>query len=329
MARIVRIHDYGDPSVLKIEDIEVPPPASGEVQIEVKSIGLNRAEVMFRRHAYAQEAHFPSRLGYEAAGIVKAMGPGVSGFKTGDVVSLVPPPDIARWGTYGEVANVPARSLVKHPGNISFEEAAASWMQYVTAWGALVEQARLTQGDFVIVTAASSSVGIAAIQVARAVGATVIATTRTSAKRKALLDNRAHHVIATEEEDLVKRVMEITHGLGARVVFDPVGGPSFEPLTQSMSRGGILLEYGALSSEPTPFPLFTVLSKSLTLKGFLYLEIVNDDAAMERAKSFITKGLASGQLKPLIARVFRLDQIQEATRFLESNAQVGKIVVNV
>ena len=252
----------------------------------------------------------------------------MSGLTTGDVVSLVPPPDIARWGTYGEIANVPARNLVKHPENISFEEAAASWMQYVTAWG-LVEQARLTQGDFVIVTAASSSVGIAAFQVARAVGATVIAATRTSAKRQALLDNGAHHVIATEEEDLVTRVMEITNGLGARVVFDPVGGPAVEPLTRSMSRGGILLEYGALSSEPTPFPLFTVLGKSLTLKGYLYIEIVNDDAALDRAKSFITKGLASGQLKPVIARVFRLDQIQEATRFLESNAQVGKIVVNV
>jgi len=243
--------------------------------------------------------------------------------------SLVPPPDIARWGTYGEVANVPARNLVKHPENISFEEAAASWMQYVTAWGALVEQARLTQGDFVIVTAASSSVGIAAFQVAKAVGATVIATTRTSAKRQALLDNGAHHVIATEEEDLVTGVMEITNGLGARVAFDPVGGPALEPLTQSMSRGGILLEYGALSSKPTPLPLFTVIGKSLTLKGYNYREIVNDDAALDRAKSFITKGLASGQLKPLIARVFRLDQIQEATRFLESNAQVGKIVVNV
>ena len=284
---------------------------------------------MFRTHAYLHEARFPSRLGYEAAGIVKAIGADVSGFTTGDVVSLVPPPDIARWGTYGEVANVPARNLVKHPENISFEEAAASWMQYVTAWGALVEQAKLTQGDFVIVTAASSSVGIAAFQVARAVGATVIATTRTSAKRQALLDNGAHHVIATEEEDLVAKVMEITNGLGARVVFDPVGGPSFEPLTRSMSRGGILLEYGALSSEPTPFPLFTVLGKSLTLKGYLYLEIVNDDAALDLAKSFITKGLASGRLKPVIARVFRLDQIQEATRFLESNAQVGKIVVNV
>src|SRR4029077_15848105 len=105
-------------------------------------------------------------VGDEAAGIIKAIGGDVSCFTTGDVVSLIPPPDIARWGTYGEVANVPARNLVKHPANISFEEAAASWMQYVTAWGALVEQAKLTRGDFVIVTAASSSVGIAAFQVA-------------------------------------------------------------------------------------------------------------------------------------------------------------------
>jgi len=102
MARIVRFHQYGDPSVLKIEDLDVPPPAANEVQIEVKSIGLNRAEVMFRTHAYRQEAQFPSRLGFEAAGIVKTVGTSVTGFKKGDVVSLIPPTDIARWGTYGE-----------------------------------------------------------------------------------------------------------------------------------------------------------------------------------------------------------------------------------
>jgi NADPH:quinone reductase-like Zn-dependent oxidoreductase len=133
----------------------------------------------------------------------------------------------------------------------------------------------------------------------------------------------------TDEEDLVARVMEFTSGVGARVVFDPVGGPSFIPLTESMARGGILLEYGALSREPTPFPLFTVLGKSLTLKGYLNGEITNNEAALERAKAFITKGLSSGQLKPAIARMFRLEQIQEATRFLESNAQIGKVVVNV
>jgi NADPH:quinone reductase-like Zn-dependent oxidoreductase len=329
MARIVRFHEYGDASVLKIENLDVPPPAADEAQIDVKSIGLNRAEVMFRTHAYLQEAQFPSRLGYEAAGIIKTVGTSVSSFKKGDVVSLIPPPDIARWGTYGELANVLARNLVKHPRNISFEEAAASWMQYLTAWGALIEQAKLTAGDFVVVTAASSSVGIGAFQVAKAVGATVIATTRTRAKREALIDHGADHVVVTDEENLVARVMEITRGVGARVVFDPVGGPSFIPLTDSMARGGILLEYGALSKEPTPFPLFTVLGKSLTLKGYLNGEITNDDAALERAKAFITGGLASGQLKPVIARRFPLEQIQQATRFLESNAQIGKVVVNV
>jgi NADPH:quinone reductase-like Zn-dependent oxidoreductase len=328
MARIVRFHQYGDPSVLKIEDLDVPRPAADEVQIEVKSIGLNRADVMFRTHAYFQEAQFPTRLGFEAAGLVKVVGTSVTGFKKDDAVSLIPPTDIARWGTYGELANVPARNLVKHPENISFEVAAASWMQYVTAWGALVEQAKLSKGDFVIVTAASSSVGIAAFQIAKAVGATVIATTRSRAKRQALLEHGADHVVVTDKEDLVARVMELTNGLGARVVFDPVGGPSFIPLTKSMARGGILLVYGALSTEPTPFPLFTVLGNSLTLKGYLNGEITNNEPALERAKSFITKGLSSGQLKPVIARTFPLEQIQEATRFLESNAQIGKVVVN-
>src|SRR5215510_10885323 len=210
MARIVRFHEYGDASVLKIENLDVPPPGADEVQIDVKSIGLNRAEVMFRTHTYMQEAQFPSRLGFEAAGIVKTVGTSITSFKKGDVVSLIPPTDVARWGTYGELANVPAHNLVKHPRNISFGEAAASWMQYVTAWGALVEQAKLSTGDFVIVTPASSSVGIAAFQIAKAVGATIIATTRTRAKRQALIEHGADHVVVTGEEDLVARVMELT-----------------------------------------------------------------------------------------------------------------------
>ncbi|MBV4458487.1 zinc-dependent alcohol dehydrogenase family protein [Pseudomonas sp. COR58] len=329
MARIVRIHEYGDASVLKLEAVDVPAPAPGEVQIQVKAFGLNRAEVMFRNHAYLQEAEFPSRLGYEAAGVVSAVGDGVSGFDVGDAVSLIPPLDIARWGTYGEVANVPAHLTVKHPANLSFEQAAASWMQYVTAWGALIEQAKLTQGDVVLITAASSSVGLAAFQIARSVGAVPVAITRTQAKRQALLDAGAAHVIVSDEEDIVARVMALTDGRGARVVLDPVGGPAFETLTQSMARGGILLGYGALSPEPTPFPLFTVLGKCLTLKGYLYAEIVANPAALERAKAFILDGLASGALKPVIAKTFALEEIQQAHRFLEANQQIGKIVVTV
>lgn len=329
MARIVRIHEYGDASVLRLEDLDIPAPAADEVQIAVRAIGLNRAEVMFRNHAYLQEAEFPSRLGYEAAGVVSAVGSAVSGISTGDAVALIPPLDIARWGTYGELANVPAHLVVKSPDTLSFEQAAASWMQYVTAWGALIEQAKLGEGDVVLVTAASSSVGLAALQMARMVGATPVAITRTRSKAQALLDAGAAHVIVSDEEDIVERVMALTNGKGARVVFDPVGGPAFEALTQSMARGGILLEYGALSPEPTPFPLFTVLGRSLTLKGYLYAEIVADPEALGRAKVFILEGLASGALRPIIAKTFTLDEIQDAHRFLEANQQIGKVVVTV
>jgi NADPH:quinone reductase-like Zn-dependent oxidoreductase len=252
MTKVVRFHEYGEPDVLQIDDIEIAPPAADEVQITVRAIGLNRAEVMFRRHAYLQEAEFPSRLGYEAAGTIKALGGIVNGFARGDAVSVIPTLDMARWGTYGEVINVPARHVVKHPANLSFEQAAASWMQYITAWGALIEQAKLSSSDFVIVSAASSSVGIAAFQIARSVGATVIATTRTSAKVEALRDAGAHHVIATAEEDLIARVRDITGGQGARVVFDPIGGPAIAQFAECMAVGGILLEYGALSAEDGP-----------------------------------------------------------------------------
>jgi len=329
MTRVVRFHEYGEPEVLQIDDIEVPVPTADEVQIAVRAIGLNRAEVMFRRHAYLQEAEFPSRLGYEAAGTIQALGNSVAGFAEGDAVSVIPTLDMARWGTYGEVVNVPARHVVKHPANLSFEQAAASWMQYVTAWGALIEQAKLSAGEFVIVSAASSSVGIAAFQIARIVGATVIATTRTRAKAEALLNAGAHHVIATAEEDLSARVREITGGKGARVVFDPIGGPAIAQLAECMAVGGILLEYGALCADQGPFPQFAILGKSLTLKGYLYTEIVSDDAVLERAKTFISKGLQSGTLDPLIARTFPFDQIRAATHFLESNEQIGKVVVTL
>jgi len=329
MPRTVRFHEYGPANVLRIEEVEVPAPAPDEIQIAVRAIGLNRAEVMFRNGAYLQEAVFPSQLGYEAAGTVAAIGSDVTGFAEGDAVSVIPTLDFARWPTYGEVINIPARHVVKHPARLSFEQAAASWMQYVTAWGALIDQAKLMPEDFVIVSAASSSVGVAAIQIARSVGATVIATTRTGAKAQALRDAGAHHVIATAEDDLAARVSEITGGKGARVVLDPIGGPAIAQLVEAMAVGGILLEYGALSPDEGPFPQFAILGKSLTIKGFLYTEIVSDDAALGRAKAFIGQGLETGTLDPLVSRTFPFDRIQDATRFLESNEQIGKIVVTL
>ena len=261
--------------------------------------------------------------------MVEALGPGVTGFAVGDAVSIVPPLSITRWGTYGEVANVPAEVTVKHPATLSWTEAAAVWMQYVTAYGALVEIAGLGRGDSVLITAASSSVGLAAIQIANRLGATSIAATRTAAKAAALRDAGAAHVIVTEEEDLAARAKAITGGAGVRAVFDPVAGPGVNALAEALGQGGILVEYGALSPEPTPFPLFPALVKGLTVRGYQYKEIVADPARLDRAKRFIVEGLADGSLKPVIDRVFPFDQIVEATRYLESNQQIGKIVVTI
>jgi NADPH:quinone reductase-like Zn-dependent oxidoreductase len=329
MARIIRFHETGGPEVLRLEEVDLPSPKAGEVRIAVKALGLNRAEAMFRAGQYLEEPQLPARLGYEAAGTVEAVGEGVQGLAPGDAVSTIPAFSQNQYGVYGEVALAPAFAVVKHPSSLSWQEAAAIWMQYATAYGALIQVANLQAGDTVLIPAASSSVGLAATQIANLLGATPIALTRRSDKRQPLLDAGAAHVVTTEEEDLVDRVNEITGGKGARVAFDPVAGPTLAKLAGAAAPGGIIIEYGALSPEPAPFPLLEVLSKSLTLRGYVLFEITGNPAKLEAAKKFIVDGLASGRLKPVIAKVFPLDEIVEAHRFLESNQQFGKIVVQV
>jgi NADPH:quinone reductase-like Zn-dependent oxidoreductase len=329
MTRVVRFHEIGEPEVLRIEDIDVPPPGPGEVKIRVRALGLNRAEAMFRRGVYVVEPKFPERLGYEAAGIVEEIGPGVENVTPGDVVSVIPALSMPRWPAYGELATFSAELVVKHPSSLSVDEAAAAWMQYVTAYGGLIDVAKLQKGDFVVITAASSSVGIAAIQIANMVGAIPIATTRTNAKKQAIVDVGAVHVIATEEEDLVTRLREITGDAGVRVVFDSIAGGMIEELAQAMSNGGILIVYGMLSGQPTAFPLFKALTQSLAVRGFIYSEIVANPERLVAAKTFILDGLATGALKPVIDRTFPFEQIVDAHRYLESNEQMGKIIVTL
>ncbi|TJU93135.1 MAG: NADPH:quinone reductase, partial [Mesorhizobium sp.] len=242
MARVVRFHQHGGPEVLRIEDVDLPAPGPGEVQIRVKALGLNRAEALLRAGTYIETPALPSGLGLEAAGVVEAVGEGVTDFATGDAVSVIPPQSMVRWPAYGELVTYPAALVVKHPPSLDWRTAAALWMQYLTAYGALIDIARLRGGDVVVITAASSSVGLAAIQIANSVGATAIALTRTSAKKQALLEAGAAAVVVLAEADLEARLKEIAGPPGVRVVLDAVGGPIFEPLTAAMSKGGILIE---------------------------------------------------------------------------------------
>lgn len=329
MSRIVRFHQTGGPEVLQIADEQVVAPGSDEVQIKVHAIGLNRAEVMFRNGQYLEAPILPARLGYEAAGIVKAVGGNVTEFKIGDAVSTIPAFSQNQYGVYGELANVPAFAVAKHPPSLSWSEAASIWMQYMTAYGALVEIADTKVGDFVLIPAASSSVGVAAIEIANLLGAIPVALTRTSSKREALLKAGAKHVIATEEQDLVTEVNRITNNKGARVVFDPVAGPTINKLAEATAQSGIIFQYGALSSEPTPLPLFPVLAKQLTIRGYTLFEISTNPQRLARAKQFIVQGLTEGTLKPAVAKTFPLEQVVDAHRYMESNQQIGKIVLTV
>lgn len=331
MVRVVRFHEFGAPEVLKIEDLEVGEPGPGEMRVRVQAIGLNRAEAAFRAGQYIEKAQLPARLGYEAAGTVDALGAGVSGFEIGEAVCVIPEFSMNRYGVYAEQAIVPAAAVVKRPPGLSTAEAAAVWMPYLTAYGALIDVVRLGQGDAVVITAASSSVGLAAIQIANSVGAVPIAVTRTEAKRAELQAVGAAHVIVSQAQDIAAEVMRITGGNGARMVFDPVGGPSILPLVPALACQGTLVLYGNLSGEAhqTPFPFGLAVGRGLSLRGYLVFEIIHDPARLARAEAFIREGLRSGVLKPKIDRTFSFEQIVEAHRYLEGNQQLGKVVVTV
>ena len=328
MAKVVMVHKLGDPDVLQIEEVEIGKPKEGEVRIRVQAIGLNRAEAMFRAGRYPIQPQLPTKIGYEASGVIEEIGPDVAGWKPGDAVCVMPNFRLGTYGVWGEQAIVPVSSLVAPPPGLSPAESASIWMQYFTAL-AIIEGAQATIDDYVVIRAASSSVGLAAIQLTNWAGAVSIAATRTNAKRDALFQHGAQYVVATEEQDYVAEIQRITDGKGARIVFDPVGGPFVERLAESMSPRGILFVYGGLSEQPTPYPHWQSAFKGLSIRGWIASEIWSHPHRFERHKTLILQGLARGKLKPVIAKTFPFDQIAEANRYLESNQQVGKVVVTV
>jgi NADPH:quinone reductase-like Zn-dependent oxidoreductase len=328
MTKTVRIHNTGGPEVLRIEDLPVGDPGAGEIRIRVQGIGLNRSEAIYRAGKYLVAPKLPSLMGYEACGVVEALGPGVQGHAPGDQVCVIPTYRLGEYGVYAQSAIVPARSVFAAPPGLTPVQASSIWMAFLTAY-AIIEVAKVSIGDYVLIPAASSSVGLAAIQLANWAGAVPIALTRHSTKAAALREQGARHVVATQETDVVAEVMRITGGKGARAAFDPVGGPFVEKLCSALAEEGILFIYGGLSEQPTPYPHWTVALKGLSIRGWVFSSISNKPERYQRARDTIQAGLASGHLKPVIARTFTLDQIAEAHAYLESNQQIGKIVVTI
>ncbi|MGW1815924.1 zinc-dependent alcohol dehydrogenase family protein [Streptomyces sp. NPDC002125] len=326
MPRVVVFDRTGAPDVLRIAEEPVVEPAEGEVRIRIEAIGVNRLDQMMRAGSYPGPVRLPrARLGCEGTGVVDAVGPGVEGLAAGDAVLVTAVPAMDLNGTYAEYTTVPATTVVARPDGLDATGAAALWVAYSTAYGALVEKGGTRPGDHVLITAASSSVGLAAIQVARQIGAVPLAVTRHAAKKEGLLAAGAAAVIVTDDEDVAEAARRHSGGAGADIILDSVMGPGLADLAKAARPGGTLVTAGWLDPRPATFPM----TWPLTILGYASFEHTLDPVVVRRIAAFLDAGLRNGALRPTVDRVFGLDEIVEAHRYLERGQQVGKIVVTV
>jgi NADPH:quinone reductase len=228
-------------------------------------------------------------------------------------------------GTYAKYTNVPATSVISRPSGLDAVAAAALWVVYSTAYGSLIEKAGMQPGDHVLITAASSVVGLAAIQIANQIGAIPLAVTRSAVKKDDLLAAGAAAVITSDTEDVVQAAREYTHGVGVEIILDSIMGPGLLELAKAAKFGGTLITVGWLDTRPAPFPM----SWPLTIHSYVSFEHTLEPAVVHRTAAFLNAGLRTGVIRPTIDKVFTLDQIVDAHRYLERGQQVGKVVVTV
>ena len=270
--------------MLRLEDLEVGAPGAGEMRLRIEAIGLNRSEAAFRAGQYPVKPKFPTLMGYEACGIVEALGDGVQDFKVGERVCVLPTYRLGEYGVYAERAIVPARSVLAAPPGLSSDRSRLDLDAVPHRDGHHRDHAR--DGRRLRDHPRGLEQRRARGDPARELGRARLRSPppRRSDKRQALLDHGAKHVIATEETDLVAEVMKITNGKGARIVFDPVGGPYVQTLAQAMAVDGTLFIYGGLSGQPTMHPHWPAAFKNLSIRGWVASTIWNHPERFARSK---------------------------------------------
>jgi NADPH:quinone reductase-like Zn-dependent oxidoreductase len=324
MPRVVVFDEFGGPDVMHVVEEPTVEPAAGEVRVRIEAFAVNPLDQMMRSGASPAPVPLPhARLGVEGTGVIDALGPGVTGLETGDPVILTAIPDANVRGSYAEYTTVPANRVIARPAGLAITEAAAIWVAYSTAYGALVEKAGMRPADHVLITAASGGVGRAAMQIANQIGAVPIAVTRHTAKRGELLAAGAAAVIATDQTDVAEAVGRLTGGAGADIILDLVTGPGQQDLLEAARPDGTLVAAGFLDPRPTPVPAST----SVTIIGYRSFEHTLDDIAVKRMAAFLNAGLRLGALRPAVDKVFTHDDVAEAHRHLEKGLHAGKIVV--
>lgn len=312
----------GGPEVLRYESIGVPAPGAGDVQIKQEAVGLNYIDVYFRTGAYPAE--LPSGLGLEGAGVVTAVGEGVTTLKAGDRVAYCNRP----LGAYADVRNVPAHILAKLPDTIALDTAAAIMLKGLTAEYLLRRTYAVKPGDTVLIHAAAGGVGLLACQWAKYLGATVIGTVSTDAKAELIRANGADHAIIYSRDDFVARVKEITHGRGCQVVYDSVGADTFVKSLDCCATRGIIVLYGASSGKVPPIDLGLLAAKgSLYVTRPTLFNYIADRAEYDAACAALFDVVGRGIVKVAIDQRFPLKDAAAAHVALESRKTTGATVL--
>lgn len=320
MAKAIRIHAPGGVEVMKLEEVQLTAPGAGEVQVRNHACGLNYIDVYFRTGLYPMPA--PYGLGMEGAGVVEAVGPGVSHVKVGDRVAYAGRP----LGAYSDVRVMPASLLVRLPESISFETGAAMMLQGMTVQYLLRRTFKVEPGQTILFHAAAGGVGLIAMQWAKALGATVIGTVGSDEKAALAKANGCDHAIVYTRENFVERVKEITNGQGVPVVYDSIGKDTFEGSIDCLSPFGMMVSFGNASGPVAPVPL-TALKGTLFITRPSLMPYTEKRSDLEATAGELIQMVESGKVKIHIDQRYALADVAQAHLDLEGRKTTGSTIL--
>jgi NADPH:quinone reductase len=316
---------YGPPESLVFEEIPSPTPGPDEVVVAVKATSVNFPDVLIIQNKYQVKPPLPFSPGSEVAGIVKAVGEGVTSVKPGDTVLA-----ITAYGAFAEEVKTEARRLLAIPAGMDFATAAAFGLTYATSDHALRDRGALKAGETLLVLGAAGGVGLAAIEVGKALGARVIACASTDDKLAVCREHGADETINYATEDLRERIKALTHGNGADVVYDPVGGPYTELALRSIAWRGRLLVVGFAAGDIPKIPLNLTLLKGCSIVGVFWGEFTRrEPEPFAEGMRQLGRWWAEGKLKPHVSQTFPLERAADALTLMAGRKVTGKVVLTV
>jgi NADPH2:quinone reductase len=323
--RAMRVHQLSENiDVIRMDEVELPPPGPGEVRLDLKACSVNFPDILMIQGKYQFKPELPFSPGMEGAGVVAALGEGVTKFGEGDRVAAG-----LRIGGFAEAVNVSAEACRPIPGNMDFAKAAAYPAAYLTAYVALVCRGHLQKGETLLVHGSTGGVGLAAVEMGKLLGATVIATSASDEKLKIVKARGADHVINTGE-GFREKVKELTDGRGADVIYDPVGGDVFDESVRCIAWNGRLLVIGFTSGRIPSVSVNMPLIKGFSVIGVRAGEYGRRDPEAGRANIEAVDRLATeGKIDPYICARFPLKRAADAMRMLQERKAVGKVVIEM